>query len=609
MIEEIRELGENLIQRDGKGKLSIIVESPRVDYVLSIVLKNSNTSEYEYQEINLEQFDESKIEKYLYRFGSSNGLNVTPSAVITDSGEYTFKSKILNWFSDKNLKYNLGPHDLKKVKTCLETNQTKIINDINDKVSNLSKKDKKLLTLKFIEENDTKYIGDLDIFKKILESEAIKNYYIKYNSSSVGKNAVCSLCLNKVNEVYGFTSDIFYFYSLDKSGFAPELNRENGWKLYPVCEDCALKLEAGKRYIEEKQNNLNFYGGVRYYIIPKFILAQSSKINDLFLNYFEEYAKDPSFSEKSRDWIGYLVGREDRILELLSENGDVLLLSFLFYERPNKKEFKILMYLEDIPPSRIQTLYKVKGELDNVELFQKANLKFNFEIMYSIFLDSKNGTYEKYYLSTIEKIFMFQKVDYHFILNHLIKRIQETFIKNISTKDLTLKGLMLLSYLYKLGILSDFGDEKNMSKDIIKDSLGINNGIYSEISEKIFNEFKEFFDQDIKKAIFLEGVLTQKLLNIQLSDRGSKPFIKKLNGLKLDKYKIKSLLPDVQGKLEDYGKNYYKDLETLIAKYFVASGDKWALSNDEISFYFVLGINLADSFKSKETNEGSAKNE
>lgn len=134
-----------------------------------------------------------------------------------------------------------------------------------------------------------------------------------------------------------------------------------------------------------------------------------------------------------------------------------------------------------------------------------------------------------------------------------------------------------------------------------------------EIDKKIgsfFSRFGDFFDSDAKRAIFLEGVLTQKLLNIQYQERNATPFRIKLKGLSLDEKQVKKLLPEIQNKLEEYGKNYYRTLESRISKHFISAGNGWKMSNDEISFYFVLGMNLSYLFKTKkEDSNGGRKNE
>ena len=123
-----------------------------------------------------------------------------------------------------------------------------------------------------------------------------------------------------------------------------------------------------------------------------------------------------------------------------------------------------------------------------------------------------------------------------------------------------------------------------------------------------FNKYFDFFNNNAKKAIFLVGVLSQYLLNIQYQERKATPFRVKLKGLKLDEKQIKKLLPEIQNKLEEYGKNYYRDLESIISNYFVSSGSGWNVTNDEISFYFVLGMNLSYLFK-KEKNNGGKEDE
>jgi CRISPR-associated protein Csh1 len=119
----------------------------------------------------------------------------------------------------------------------------------------------------------------------------------------------------------------------------------------------------------------------------------------------------------------------------------------------------------------------------------------------------------------------------------------------------------------------------------------------SETADLLFDSFPDFFSNDIKKAVFLEGVIAQKLLNIQYTDRGATPFRSKLQGLKLDEKLIKRLFPEIQNKLTEYGKNYYRDLEEKISIHMVKAGDGWKMPKDEISYYFVLGMNLTNLFK------------
>ena len=127
--------------------------------------------------------------------------------------------------------------------------------------------------------------------------------------------------------------------------------------------------------------------------------------------------------------------------------------------------------------------------------------------------------------------------------------------------------------------------------------------------ERFFEANKSFFNTDAKKATFLEGALTQMLLNIQWNDKKATPFRSKLHGLKMNEALIKRLLPEIQNKLEEYGKNYYKDLESLIANHFVLAGVNWKEVDDELSFYFVLGMDMHKLFRNAKEEEQKIEKE
>jgi CRISPR-associated protein Csh1 len=94
------------------------------------------------------------------------------------------------------------------------------------------------------------------------------------------------------------------------------------------------------------------------------------------------------------------------------------------------------------------------------------------------------------------------------------------------------------------------------------------------------------------------------LLNIQFTDKKATPFRDKLHGLRMNEALIKRLLPEIQNKLEEYKKNYYRDLEEIITRYFVLSGVNWIESNDDLSFYFVLGMNSYKLFNDADEEDG-----
>jgi len=243
----------------------------------------------------------------------------------------------------------------------------------------------------------------------------------------------------------------------------------------------------------------------------------------------------------------------------------------------------------------------------------EKSLEFNFDIVRTVFPYKKDpktkkwvGHY-KYFLDIVNKIFTNKPIDYYFLIHFIIREIRDEFINEhktkISSKVSTLKGFMLLNYLNKLGILKNAkgGQEMTENKAAILDCFSD-----EELDIRIkgfFDEFADFFNSNAKKAVFLEGVLVQYLLNIQYQERKATPFRVKLKGLKLDERQIKKLLPEIQNKLEEYGKNYYKRLEEILSRHLIAASNAWEMTNDEVSYYCVLGMNLAGEFKLEKRNK------
>jgi len=611
MIEAIRNIGEYALKKNGKSinnPLEILVDNPANKNTKNIlfILFDEENREFKYHGIDIEEYSKEKLKKYLYKKGTPRGTDITPTSMVTDKIEKTFDIKILNWFKNYNSDKNNKNEMLQSIYLATKENKEKIVQDLIEK----STIENNILSFKI----NGKYLGDFEIFRNILVEKASENFYKKYGKISKSENKLCSICKKKTDEVYGFVNT-FNFYVVDKRGsISGGFQQKDAWKNYPVCLNCALTLEEGKKYLGDNLS-FNFYG-FKYLLIPKFIKGVKKNIQkDIFKKI--ELQKDPRFGKKE---IKLLTNDENEVLETMSDQGNYLNNNFLFYSAPkgfNGAVFNILLYIEDILPSRLKELFKAKEVVDQEEIFQnceidiyhdrkkirKGPLEFNFGILRTFFPRiTNNRTFNKYFLDITNKIFTNKPVEYNFLLNFIVKKIRDDFIQNYPTKIDTIKAFMLLNYLKELKILKLKEEVKMETKNLfIMEREG------KEIKERIelfFNKYSNFFNINVKKAIFLEGVLTQYLLNIQYQERKATPFRIKLKGLKLDEKQIKKLLPEIQNKLEEYGKNYYRDLESIISNYFISSGNDWNISNDEISFYFVLGMNLSYLFKTEKNNGG-----
>ncbi len=622
MIEAIKEIGEYALKKQKiniNNPLNVLIDNPAskgTKNILIIILENSS-GEIKYKYVDSDEFDGNKLDKYLYKRGKgSAGSNLTPTTKIAESLKRTFSKNILGWFkkydkigTDNNINF------LVKIGDCLKKNEDKIFKDLESSYN----KENNIITIKI----DNKYLGEYEIFREILVEESIKGFYfIKSfkgdNSISKANNQTCCVCKEKESEVYGFV-DTYKFYTVDKQGFVSGgFQQRDAWKNYPVCLNCALTLEAGKKYL---QNNLtfNFYG-FKYHLIPKFINEECYENKESIFGLIKKW-QDPKFRKKD---INILTTDEKEIFELMSEQKNYVNMNFMFYEKSNAA-LNILLYIEDVLPSRLKKLFEVKREVDRVDIFKEClipifenkkkvgekPMEFNFGIVRTIFPKISNmRTYNQYFLDITKKIIANKQIDYNFILQFIMQKIREEFVNSYQIKSSTLKGFMLINYLYRLGIIKP--GKKNDKEVSVKDDNKKNDLALYKIDDnvdKFFKEFAEFFNSDAKKAVFLEGVLVQLLLNIQYKERKATPFRIKLKGLKLNEKQIKKLLPEIQNKLEEYGKNYYKTLESIISNYFVSAGNGWKLTNDEISFYFVLGMNLSYLFKKENNNKEEDNNE
>lgn len=618
MIEAIRQIGEYALEKEGKSiddPIDILVDNPAnrdTKNILFVVLESGRDG-FDYKGVELEEYSKDKLRKYLYKKGAPNGTDETPTSIVTTLEKTFFKVKTIPWFE----KYNKTRSDedinfLVKIGDCIRRNKEVIFNDLKKEQN----KENNVISLKI----GNKYLGDYDVFRRILVDRAKENFYSKYGKVSKSENQLCSVCNQRRAEVYGFV-DTYKFYTVDKPGFVSGgFQQVDAWKNYPVCPNCALTLEAGKKYLGDRDKlNFNFYG-FYYLLIPKFVSDVDKEVKEETFKIIERQ-QDPKFRRKE---INRLTSAENEILELMSKQKNYLNLNFMFYDAPRGAVFNILLYIEDILPSRLKTLFEVKKDVDSVEIFKECMipifenkkkigegpLEFNFSVPRTFFPRvSNNRTYDKYFLDIVNKIFTNKPIDYNFLMDFIMQRIRGDFINGDFTKASTLKGFMLLNYLNTLGIIKY---KERIKMNDTEENLEISDE-GEEIRQKVssfFSKFGNFFESDAKKAVFLEGVLTQKLLNIQYKERNATPFRIKLKGLNLDEKQVKKLLHEIQNKLEEYGKNYYRTLESIISKYFILAGNGWKMSNDEISFYFVLGMNLSYIFKAKkESDNGGEENE
>jgi CRISPR-associated protein Csh1 len=610
VIEAVSRIGDYVQKsKGGNDLLSTFIENPnsngKYKYALLVILSDIN-GDYSFSRVVLDEF--KKPELYLYKKGAPNGTDATPTSKVAGQVEKTFKNRFIKWFENYD-SYDISDEEkdnLKKMSIAIKGQKDRIVAELNEKYSGKDSKYNAIITLAIEKEEGISYLSDHPVFKSILLRTGSDKYSTKKSQgTSRGRNAFCSVCRQKKEEVYGFAIP-WAFHTFDKPGFiAGGFDVSESWKNTPVCFACATSLELGKKYIEERLD-FGFYG-FRYLLVPK--LALGCDFQDV-LSILG--GKDQKRKLKiNKEIKSNITSDEEEILDLVKDKKDSISNSLIFYKK-EQSSYRIVLLIEGILPSRLKVLFDIKDKVDerfkayndqllNESQKEKNHLEFNFGVLRRFFpQESKNRTFDKIFLEMVNKIFIGNPIDYYLLIDFIIRKAREDFVEGYPTNVATLNGFLLLHYLKELNL---FRDSKEELKEMDEKGSGMQSienleGLPLEQKVEMFFEANQsFFTSDAKKATFLEGVLTQNLLNIQWNDKKATPFRAKLHGLKINEALIKRLLPEIQNKLEEYGKNYYRDLESIIAHYFVLAGVNWKEADDELSFYFVLGMDMQKLFK------------
>ncbi|TLF47037.1 TM1802 family CRISPR-associated protein [Maribacter aurantiacus] len=118
--------------------------------------------------------------------------------------------------------------------------------------------------------------------------------------------------------------------------------------------------------------------------------------------------------------------------------------------------------------------------------------------------------------------------------------------------------------------------------------------------KRFISENEDFAKQDAQSGIFCLGVLVHLVFSMQQASLGSTPFEKKLKGLHITSRDVERLYTEAVEKVNQYSyQNTYKDLREYIAeKLRICKKEIAKMSNQEISFNFVCGLELGRKFKS-----------
>lgn len=562
-----------------------------------------------YQHIDVNNANQDNYQMFGYRKGSARGGDIT---FTTKFGDLNKKMKVLvtsQWASLLSVAKEVSNEEFQIFETwrqAFKENQEQIHNDLTAFYSGLDKKQQQTsaFTLAIEMNGQTKFLTDFKSVQKQILLSGTEGKKRKYNVVSEGQDNLCSVCFNKKATLYGFASP-FKYATVDKPGtVSGYFNQENNWINYPICEDCSLEFELGKNYVT-KHLSRSFFGR-RYYLIPKPILRNDKTRLQKALRLLDDISYEIGKSDQ-------IESREDYLMERLSGLDNLITLNLLFYEEnPTTKAIKIKLMLEEIPPSRFRTLFvdipKVVNKnalyLDadyNFKKKEKKDLQFGFGLIKQFFDDN--------FYDIIYRIFMGHSMNRSELFHRFMQVIRENSNKQVTSESFVenrsvtvLKAHLVLRYLQEVNIVSTpnitlmipqpEAEKQNSQKKSARDIDKLRSFIESN------NDF--FYGSEVA-GVFALGVLVSFVFSHQQASLGSTPFEKKLKGLNLSSPDLQKIYIDSIEKINQYASiNAYRELREFIMETFTVNKAKiTALTNQEVSFYFVAGIELGRKFKSE----------
>lgn len=601
-MEAVKNIGRvefEEMERRGEGLLEGFTEDVSSNGVykncLNILFEDIG-NELDYKGIELSQYDSMDKKRYLYRSGSSRGADITPTAKLVKV-ETTFNNKIIRAV-DEAIKFAGDKYEEEKklligLYKAINKNSSSIERDLKKKQGDIPQKDGSCFVTTSIDTaQGRKYIGDFQLFRDKIVLDALKKFHYSetYGKDVYKDSAVCSICTEKTEEIYGLASP-FPFYTIDKIGYVSGgFDYEKAWRNFPICKQCTIELELGKKYLD---NNLLFsFYGRRYYLIPKPI--NNTDMKSILTKYLSLKGDDAKAVRENYTYA------EERVMRYLGKEGNFISFDLMFIEK-NNAALNILLNIEDVAPSRFSKIFDGLDKIRAMDFFKDKAV--SFELLNLVF---SRENHNRYFLDAIDRIISDRRLEHKFLMPFLNEYIVEAFKRY--ERDVSEKGkdnfytatFRVFAFLYFMVFLNLF---KTREEEI---KMSIENKVWDikdypskrELFQAFFNEAKPFFESSDIRAVFMTGYLAQKLINIQSRKEHRKPFAARLKGLRLNSRDIKRLIPDIQEKLSEYKSEFYNEELNIISELIIESNGLSTISELDIPFYFSLGMNMVKSIKS-----------
>lgn len=619
MLRQLQELGDYLITHKNRGGLSDYLTLEKLsneDTLLAIQFIEDNGG-YVYDGVAAYDLAGHE-EEILYLKDWHNTHDDTPTSKIhridtideKENRDGAVRNDAIDWIFEGWFEKEPDA-DSPLVKSTLSEYTEKeamIRSDAKETWQSVEEPDSCVLTVQFEDSNgEMQFIDSFDLFVDTVRAKAAENWSEKHSTTSRGEDEHCTLCHEQRAAVYGFAFPL-PLYTVDNRKHAPDFQQADSWQNLPLCEECAFKLRVAGNFIKDTSFSLYLGDTIEYYVIPNFPLE--GPVDDAVM--------DAIVDDRSSD-REYSFMQAEGIYEEYDDPDYPLTLDLVFYTTSQSSQ-QIERYISDVEPPWMReadnTLREVYSEIYgreelaalDYELDDPESLKQLDRLIYNTLPGLNDDSFadpEAYWdeaLTIIEAILKRDTVEYDRLLSMFDAELQSRFQNDENYRGYTLRVFLLLTFLNRMGVLQNEGVSSVQSYEEIMADWGKN---APEDLDQFFEEFPDAFDNPAKRAVFVEGVLAQHLMDVQSQVRsGDPPLRKQLSGLQLTVERAREFLPRLFQDIDAYDRKsdfpvQYRALREAAATYFTeADADGWSISDEEVRYYFTLGMSLNRIFKS-----------
>jgi CRISPR-associated protein Csh1 len=595
-----------------------------------------------FKKVVVEEYDDDRRLRYLYRAGPPNGWDATPTtgtaslkkgqediadaelgnkltrlgrsvaatlealwvAAATNTGQATdgggaiaaWEKKALEVMRDALLPPDFDPSTDRDPRK-------RIIAEIRERHPDL--KERAIVTVAWQRSKTLcSYVGDFEAFRRALVRagrEAASTQ--KGVETAIKGTGQCCICGKTNTEVLGLLKiQQFKLYTLDKPGsIAGGFDLSSAWQNFPACRECCEKVDfAGERV----KKDLTFeYYGFKYILLPSPVRSVPTESYQ-FLDRLVSARVDRKASKR-------LTEAEDDLFAVIAQEDNRLQVDLLFY-RPDPQSFRPALYVSGLLPTRFRQLFAAQARVDAHPWVQRPSPKpfteehFTFGCFREVFPAARGGsTFDDDFLAATRAALELRSFRPERLIEIGMRWVQEDYREG---KPWPYRLANLFRSLLFFEVLVRPTQERSGPEMVVDYGT-------TEQAERVRRLFGHspatgrLRTDPAAQAAFLVGACCGRIETIQRNVRGSTPFEGKYKGFRLNQNDIQQLFVAAKDKGKAYGPDAEKGVSSLLgcaAAALAATPERWPIGPDEISYFFALGHALRSRLAREQEPEANA---